>query len=117
MTPERWQKVEELFHLGLERKASQRAAFLDEACAGDPDLRGKVESLLAYDEQESDFLKTPALEIRGDWLDEDQPVPLVGRRIGAYQVTGEIGHGGMGAVYLAVRADDQYQKQVDDQAD
>ncbi|MCI0420249.1 MAG: hypothetical protein L0387_32115 [Acidobacteria bacterium] len=65
MTAERWQKVEELFHLGLEREAGQRAAFLDEACAGDPDLRGKVESLLAYDEQESDFLETPASEVRG----------------------------------------------------
>ena len=41
MTPERWQKVEELFHLSLEREASQRASFLDEACAGDPDLRGQ----------------------------------------------------------------------------
>ena len=112
MTPERWQKVEELFHLSLEREASQRAAFLDEACAGDPDLRGKVESLLAYDEQESDFLETPASGVRGDWLDEDQPGPMTGRRIGPYQVTREIGHGGMGAVYLAVRADDQYQKQV-----
>jgi eukaryotic-like serine/threonine-protein kinase len=112
MTPERWQKVEELFHLSLEREASQRTAFLDEACAGDPDLRGKVESLLAYDEQESGFLKTPASELRGDWLNEDQPVPLVGRHIGPYQVTREIGRGGMGAVYLAVRADDQYQKQV-----
>jgi eukaryotic-like serine/threonine-protein kinase len=72
MTPERWQKVEELFHLSLEREARQRAAFLDEACAGDPDLRGNVESLLAYDEQESDFLETLAPEVRGDWLDEDQ---------------------------------------------
>jgi eukaryotic-like serine/threonine-protein kinase len=112
MTPEHWQKVEELFHLSLEREASQRAAFLDEACAGDPDLRGKVESLLAYDEQESDFLERPASEVRGHWLDEDQHVPMTGRRIGPYQVTREIGHGGMGAVYLAVRADDQYQKQV-----
>ena len=108
MTPERWQKVEELFHSSLEREAGQRVAFLDEACAGDPDLRGKVESLLAYDEQESSFLEKPALEVRGDWLDEDQPGPLVGRRIGPYQVTREIGRGGMGAVYLAARADDQY---------
>jgi hypothetical protein len=108
MTPERWQKVEGLFHLSLEREASQRAAFLDEACAGDPDLRGKVESLLIYDGQESGFLETPASKVRGDWLDRDQQVPLVGRRIGPYQVTREIGRGGMGAVYV----DDQYQKQV-----
>jgi eukaryotic-like serine/threonine-protein kinase len=112
MTPERWQKVEELFHLSLEREAGQRAAFLDEACAGDSDLRGQVELLLAYDRQESDFLETPASGVVGDWVDEDQPGPMTGRRIGAYQVTREIGHGGMGAVYLAVRADDHYQKQV-----
>ena len=70
MTPERWQKVEELFHLSLEQEAGQRAAFLDEACAGNSDLRDKVELLLAYDEQESDFLETPASGVIGDWFDE-----------------------------------------------
>jgi eukaryotic-like serine/threonine-protein kinase len=112
MTPERWQRVEQLFHLSLEREASQREAFLDEACAGDSDLRVQVELLLAYDRQESDFLETPASGATRDRFDEHQPGPMTGRRIGAYQITREIGHGGMGAVYLAVRADDQYQKQV-----
>jgi hypothetical protein len=60
MTPERWRKVEELFLLSLEREASQRAPFLDEVCAGDPDLRDEIELLLAYDEEESDFLETLA---------------------------------------------------------
>jgi serine/threonine-protein kinase len=37
--PERWQKLEELFHAALEHEPSTRAPFLDEACAGDESLR------------------------------------------------------------------------------
>ena len=43
MTSERWQRVEQLYHAALNRDASQRAAFLDGACAGDESLRQEVE--------------------------------------------------------------------------
>lgn len=46
MTPERWGRIEELYHAALERPEEQRAGFLDEACGGDQELRGEVESLL-----------------------------------------------------------------------
>ena len=52
LTPERWRKIKEIFSLTLEREASQRMAFLDEACAGDESLRSEVESLLAAAESE-----------------------------------------------------------------
>jgi eukaryotic-like serine/threonine-protein kinase len=48
MTPERWQQVEKLYHAVLEREPSQRAAFLQRACAGNEELRQEVESLLDY---------------------------------------------------------------------
>ncbi len=48
MEPERWQKVEQLYHAALERGESERAAFLEEACGGDEGLRHEVKSLLVY---------------------------------------------------------------------
>jgi len=112
MTPERWQRVKELFQSALEGEASQRAAFLDAACAGDPSLRRQVEALLASHEGAPSFLEAPAFEVTDLSLTSDQTESMAGRRIGPYELVREIGHGGMGAVYLAVRADDEYQKQV-----
>jgi len=51
MTPERWEQIEQLYYAALERDASQRATFLDQACGGDEALRREVESLLASHEQ------------------------------------------------------------------
>jgi serine/threonine protein kinase len=76
---------------------------LDAACAADPALRAQVETLLAADERAGNFLQTPAAP----------PVEsLVGRHVGPYRVLREIGRGGMGVVYLAERADDQFRKHV-----
>ena len=63
MTPERWQQAREIFKLALEREASERAAFLNEACAEDESLRLEVESLLASLEEGGSFLETPAYRI------------------------------------------------------
>jgi eukaryotic-like serine/threonine-protein kinase len=57
MAPERWQKVEELFHASLERPAEERSAFLDEHCAGDESLRKAVEALLSADAQEENTME------------------------------------------------------------
>src|SRR5207249_719084 len=62
MARERPQRIEELFHSAREQDPGQRAAFLQEACAGDEALRQEVESLLARDERVENFLETPALE-------------------------------------------------------
>jgi hypothetical protein len=60
MNLERWQQIDELFQAALEREPAERAAFLDEACAGDQALRKEVESLLRSDEQAESFIETPA---------------------------------------------------------
>jgi len=52
MTPERWRRVDELFHSALEREPAERAAFLHEACAGDEALRREVEKLIAAHEKD-----------------------------------------------------------------
>ena len=107
----RWQQVTELFRAALELPPPQRAAFLDERCAADPALRPDVESLLAADEGSGDTLEA-AVEAEAASLGDERGSSLTGRRIGPYQLFGELGHGGMGSVYLAARVDDQFRRQV-----
>jgi serine/threonine protein kinase len=101
MTPERYQRIKELFHSALERAADERPAFLAEACGGDTALLAKVEALIAADEQSGDFMDAPAYEVAAEMLVGNPTVPLKGRRIGHYQIMALLGSGGMGDVYLA----------------
>jgi eukaryotic-like serine/threonine-protein kinase len=115
MTRERWQHIREILGQALETDDRERTRYLDEACGGDAELRAEVESLLEADEQASrDFLTGRAIDHVANTVagSRDADDSLRGRRIGSYLVLEEIGHGGMGTVYRAVRADDQYSKQV-----
>ena len=56
MTPERWQRIEELYHAGARRPRTRRAAFLAAACPDDEAIRREVESLLAESESDDGFL-------------------------------------------------------------
>src|ERR1700688_584637 len=103
MTPERWQKVEQLCNAALEREASQRAAFLAQACQGDAELRGEVESLLEQEKPAIGFLESVALEAAAAVLanmpgGEDGP-SLVGREMGCHRIVSLVGAGGMGEAY------------------
>src|SRR5688572_14192989 len=60
MTPERYQRIEEVFGLAIECDGEARAQLLDEACAGDDELRCEVEALLAEHDRASGFLAEPA---------------------------------------------------------
>lgn len=101
MNPERWQQVERLYHLALEKEASERASYLAVACAGDERLRQEVESLLAYEDRAEDFIESPALDIAAKMLADEQDSTVPGQTINQYKIISPLGAGGMGEVYLA----------------
>ncbi len=117
MTSEQWQAVRTVLERALEMPQAERTSYLDHACAGDPAMRQEVESLLQADEQATHaFLAGKAIdhvELSAEMTaDHARADTLQGRRIGSYLVLEEIGHGGMGTVYRATRADDQFSQQV-----
>ena len=100
MTPEQWHRVKEVFDQALERDSSQRAAFLDDACAGDVALRREAESLIESYEKEKSFMSLPVIVAAPSFLDK-QVDSLPGQMVGHYKILARIGAGGMGEVYLA----------------
>ena len=112
LNSERWQQVESLFQSALARAPEERTALLDNACNGDEALRQEVESLLASLDKTDDFIEKSAFDAGMKLFATGDANPLIGGRIGPYKITGEIGRGGTGVVYLALRDDEQYQKQV-----
>jgi serine/threonine-protein kinase len=109
MQADRWKEVEEIFQTAADLEPEHRPAFLKVACAGDFDLRREVESLLESADKTLGFLQKPVNEAAHRISGAPD---LTGKRIGAYRILKTLGEGGMGKVYLAARADDQYQGQV-----
>jgi len=108
ITAGRWQKLKAILADALEEtSSSRRAELLRQACANDVELLRDAEALLSGD--------TASLEQFAEWaqmhLREDLP-ERVGEQLGAYRIIKEIGRGGMGAVYLAERADGQFEREV-----
>lgn len=131
MTRDEWHRVKEIAAGALAENAAARASYLAVQCGEDSSLLAEVESLLTATAEAADLYEEPALLISGarvtleaigslppsdraaDALVTAEPAAtLVGRRIGSYRIVSELGRGGMGAVFLAERDDDEYRQRV-----
>jgi Tol biopolymer transport system component/tRNA A-37 threonylcarbamoyl transferase component Bud32 len=101
MTPERYQRIGQLFDQALEFAPEQRADFLKQASGDDAELYAEVEKLLANHSESSEFLSRPALDIAAKQMAQNQTASALRKQIGRYQILSLLGVGGMGVVYLA----------------
>ena len=108
MTPERWREVKDLFDRAVERPEPDRAAFLETERRRDAELAAEVSRLLEAHAAAGGFLERPAIEqVRLAPLAAEAP-----ERIGSWEIERELGHGGMGTVYLASRSGDGFRQTV-----
>lgn len=133
MTNERWQQIEAILHSALDIESSaERERFIADACVGDDELRATVERLIDADDDAGSFIESPAWtdsgmlgtvvkssfkNAFGKLSDENENPPddgadFIGKKFGVFELEKELGRGGMGAVFLAARADGEFRQRV-----
>ena len=110
---ERWRRLEEVYQAALDLRREQRDTYLRKACGDDIEMRDEARQLLAFDDTESSRIAS-IIEGTAAALFDGEPEldRMTGLELGAYRILREIGRGGMGAVYLAIRSDRAFDKQV-----
>jgi tRNA A-37 threonylcarbamoyl transferase component Bud32/tetratricopeptide (TPR) repeat protein len=112
VTPDRWQRVKDVFSAACVLAEPERARYLDAACADDAQLRAEVASLLDAHNHADAVVDRPAAAYVRSGAVFTASDRWIGQRIGPYEIVALIGHGGMGEVYRARRVDAQYDKEV-----
>lgn len=119
MTPDRWQEIKLILVAALDRLPEERISFLNQACGLDKSLLAEVESLLAHQQSGDSVVDSLGLGLQllelgsvENQEQDDESFLETHQRIGPYEIIRELGQGGVGAVYLAVRADDHYRQSV-----
>src|SRR5690348_3865200 len=112
--PTRQRRLGEVLDAALAREPRDWPAIVDAGCADDPDLRADLLDLLQRVDAAQQFLTSPPSEAAAALVGEPRGATsdLSGRRIGAYSIIREIGRGGMSRVFLARRADGQFEQHV-----
>src|SRR5215204_280725 len=120
MSPERWREIEEVFQAAVEMPRADRALFVDKFCGSDAELKAEILKLIESDDSASDFIESPIWtdssflntsakrELSSSIDPNGDRDNFLNKRVGVYKLTREIGRGGMGAVYLAERADGEF---------
>jgi len=125
MSPDRWKKIEDVFQAAADLPVAERLSFVSERSAGDAQLEAEIVKLLASLDDADQFIESPIwtdsnflntkakreISISLDAAKNGQD-DFLGKRIGVYKLTRQIGRGGMGAVYRAERADGEFQQTV-----
>ncbi len=116
MSPERWQQIEEIFQIALDMSPRERREYVTSACTDDEELKDQVDRLLSQFEEASSFIEQPLYDqsqagVLAALMNDDED-PMLGSLLGTYRVEREVGRGGMGAVYEAVRADGMFRRRV-----
>ncbi|HEY2046419.1 MAG TPA: protein kinase [Candidatus Udaeobacter sp.] len=113
--PQHWDRLKTILGEALEQNSSAaRIALVERCCGQDTDLLEEAESLLAEAEallkEHTDSFEDCAQNAASTFWEEGPP--RTGQRLGAYVIVRELGRGGMGTVFLAERADGQFEKKV-----
>ncbi len=109
MESDRWKKEKEILEDALRKGAGEREEYVRGACGGDEGMCREVMSLLASADEMDDFIEAPYFQ-RGPEPSDDDAIER--DRIGSFKLLRSLGRGGMGVVYLAARADEEFEQQV-----
>jgi tetratricopeptide (TPR) repeat protein len=112
MASDQWREVREIFEAALKLTGKEQTTFLNRACAGKPEFRAEVDSLLEAGAHADEFLEHSPVNTWSDVPGLMVSQQVIGHRIGPYQIKKAIGEGGMAVVYEAVRVDGQFEHRV-----